>query len=480
MKDMIDTAIQGREICDLSLTEVSSAIGRGIFGPVEVTEAMLARIEALNPVLKPYITVTAEHALARASAAEAEIRSGLCRGPLHGVPVAVKDLCETAFAPTTAGMALYGANETGRDSTVVARLEQAGAVIVGKLSMTEGAYSGHHPDMPTPVNPWGKGFWAGSSSSGSGVATAAGMAFGTLGSDTGGSIRFPSNANGITGLKGTWGRVSRHGVFALADSLDHVGPMARTAADCAAMMSVLAGADPSDPTTLDAPVPDYVAGLGAPIRGLRIGVDAGFILDGTAPEMAEMLRGVIATYEALGAVIVPMVFPYDPATTAQWTALCGIEVLLAHKPTWPARKEAYGPHLAGLLELGEGLSGSEVGEALQWRLVYNGAVATAMEPVDMMLLPVTGAPMPELDNTLGAPGNPENADLGDLLKFTAPADLTGYPSLTLPGGFDGRGAPLGFQLMGKPLSEALLLRAGHAFQCVTDVHTRRPDLSVFG
>lgn len=470
-------AVHGRDLGDLTLMEVSSAIDQGVFGPIEATEATLSRIETLNPTLKAYISVNADYALTRARQADAELRSGLRRGPLHGVPIAVKDLCETKFAPTTAGMALLRDNQTGRDSTVVARLEQAGAIILGKLAMTEGAYSGHHPDLPTPVNPWGNAFWAGSSSSGSGVAIASGLAFGALGSDTGGSIRFPANACGITGLKGTWGRVSRHGVYALADSLDHIGPMARSAADCAAMMTVLAGADPADPTTLDAPVPDYLAGIDAPVSGLRIGVDSKMILDQTSAEISEMLSQVISTYKSLGATIVPIVLPDDQDMVNYWTTLCGIEVLLAHKGTWPERKTKYGPHLGELLELGQGLTATEVGEAMQWRLIYNGALSRAMEPVDVVLQPVTVAPMPDLGNDLGAPGNPADADLGDLLKFTAPADLSGFPAITLPGGFDKRGAPLGFQLMGKALSEGLLLRAGHAFQRITDSHTRRPDLT---
>ena len=480
MKDVTEAGLKGREICDLSLTEVAAGIRGGVFTPVEVTEAVLSRMAAVEPKLNSYITLTAERALERAEQAQAELAAGLYRGPLHGVPVAVKDLCETSFAPTSGGMAIHKGNETGRDSTVVARLEQAGAVMLGKLAMTEGAFSGHHPEMPTPVNPWYSKAWVGSSSSGSGVATAAGLCFGSLGSDTGGSIRFPSSACGITGLKGTWGRVSRHGVFALADSLDHVGPMARTAADCAAMMQVLAGADPADPTTLDAPVPDYLAGLTAPIRGLRIGVDAAMIVDGVAGETAQVMRGAIEAFEALGAEIVPITLPFPPETTTHWTALCAIEVALAHKETYPARKDEYGPYLDGLLAMGHEVSAFEVGEALQWRLVYNGALSRVMEAVDTVLLPVTVAPLPDLDNDLGAPTEDgENADLGDLLKFTAPADLTGFPSLTVPGGFDKRSAPIGFQLLGKPLSEGLLLRAGHAFQSVTGWHTKRPDLTPF-
>ncbi|MTE01476.1 amidase [Paracoccus sp. YIM 132242] len=462
------------DIADLSLTQVSRLIATGAATPAEVTEAVLTRIARLDPHLNSYQVVLADRAREKAAQATAERQAGLDRGPMHGVPIALKDLCETAFAPTAAGMAMLRGNATGRDATVTARLEQAGAIVLGKLAMTEGAYAGHHPDMPVPKNPWNGRLWAGSSSSGSGVAVAAGLCFGALGSDTGGSIRFPSGANGITGMKPTWGRVSRHGVFALADSLDHIGPMARTAADCAAMLGVIAGADPNDPTALTAPVPDYLAGIGAPIHGLRIGVDAS-VLEGTSAETAAMLADAVAALTSLGAVIVPVALPFLPDVTEHWTALCGIEVALAHKATYPDRAGEYGPSLGGLLQLGHALTADQVGRAMQWRLVFNGMVERAMSAVDMVLLPVLGAPLAMLDNAIGAPSaDPANADLGDLLKFTAPADLTGYPALTLPGGFDARGGPMGLQLMGKPLSEALLFRAGHAFQSVTDWHTRRP------
>lgn len=464
------------DVADMSLIQVSRLIATGAMTPTEITEAVLDRIASIDPYLNSYQAVLADHAREKAAQATIERQKGLHRGPLHGVPIALKDLCETAFAPTAAGMAIHRDNATARDATVTARLEQAGAIVLGKLAMTEGAYAGHHPDMPTPKNPWDSRLWAGSSSSGSGVAVAAGLCFGALGSDTGGSIRFPSGANGITGMKPTWGRVSRHGVFALADSLDHIGPMARTAADCAAMLGAIAGADPNDPTTLTAPVPDYLAGIAAPIHGLRIGVDAA-VLDGTSAETSAMLTDAIAALTSLGAVIVPVTLPFLPDVTEHWTALCGMEVAIAHKATYPDRAGEYGPSLGGLLALGHALTADQVGRAMQWRLNFNGMVERAMAGVDMVLLPVLGAPLPWLDNAIGAPStDPANADLGDLLKYTAPADLTGYPALTLPGGFDARGGPMGLQLMGKPLSEALLFRAGHAFQTVTDWHTRRPVL----
>lgn len=466
-----------RNITDMSLTEVSALIASGATTPSKVTEAVLDQIARLEGRLTAYQHLLADRARDKAAIATREQHSGLDRGPLHGVPLALKDLCETSFAPTAAGMALYRGNETARNATVTARLEQAGAIILGKLAMTEGAYAGHHPDMPVPKNPWDARLWAGSSSSGSGVAVAAGLCFGALGSDTGGSIRFPSHANGITGLKPTWGRVSRHGVFALADSLDHVGPMGRSAADCAAILQAIAGADAADPTALTAPVPDYLAGLGAPIRGLRIGVDHAAIFEATAPETAALLQDAVEHLVSLGAEVVPVTLSLPAEMTTYWTALCAIEVALAHGATYPARAGEYGPSLGGLLEAGHALGGVEVGRAMQWRLDFNGQLARAMSGVDMVILPVVGAPLPYLDNPIGAPSvDPADPDLGNLLQFTAPADLAGLPSLTLPGGFDTRGGPIGFQLMGHHLDEATLLRAGHAFQSVTDWHLRRPAL----
>ena len=255
----------------LSLTDVSERLRRGELRPTALSEMTLARIAQHDGALKSYTTLLADRAMAKARQAEAELNRGLWRGLLHGVPIAVKDLCYTDYAPTAAGMLIHKDFVPPYTSTVVDRLERAGAIVLGKLSMTEGAFAIHHPDMPTPVNPWIADVWTGASSSGSGAATAAGLCYGSLGSDTGGSIRFPSAACGLTGLKPTWGRVSRYGVFPLSESLDHIGPMTRTAADCAAMLAAIAGADPSDPTALRAPVPDYVAGLKGSIRGLRVG-----------------------------------------------------------------------------------------------------------------------------------------------------------------------------------------------------------------
>ena len=268
------------ELHHLELLEVGREIQSRRISSEEVTRHMLARIEAVDARLHSYVTVMAQQALEDARRADAEIAQGRRRGALHGVPLALKDLLWTRGVPTTHGLTLHRDHRPTEDATVVRRLREAGAVILGKLQQTEGAFADHHPEITAPVNPWGAQLWPGASSSGSGVATAAGLCFGSLGTDTGGSIRFPSAANGITGLKPTWGRVSRHGAFELAASLDHIGPMARSAADAAAMLAAIAGADPLDPTASQCSVPDYLAMMTRGFSGLRLGMDRQWALDG--------------------------------------------------------------------------------------------------------------------------------------------------------------------------------------------------------
>ena len=457
----------------LSLGDVSALIHTGAVSPVEVTQSILGRIDALDSTLKSYTTVLHDHALAAARKAEAELAAGIWRGPLHGVPIAVKDLCDTSYAPTSAGTYIHREHRAARSATVVERLENAGAVMLGKLSMTEGAWAGHHPKMKTPASPWADGVWTGASSSGSGVATAAGLCFGSLGSDTGGSIRLPSTACGLTGVKPTWGRVSRTGVWALADSLDHVGPITRTVADAAIILGAIAGHDPLDPTTLGAPVPDYLAGIGQSIAGLRIGLDEDYVFATASAEVAAMMRETIAAFEALGARIVPVKFPLVADVGDNWIAICSTECAVAHAATFPSRRDEYGPVLASLLDTGLGISGAKLAAAMQYRLKLNGAVAKTMLDCDVLLVPAIPlpAPMAEMfDRSM------TQDEFDGLTRFTAVFDMTGQPTLSLNGGFDGRGVPMGFQLVGKHLDEPLLFRAGHAFQSITSWHARHPDL----
>src|SRR5579863_2129979 len=261
-----------KALCFLSLSDLSSALRKREVTSVEATRAVLDRIHQLNPSLRAYLTVLDESALRQAEAADKEIAAGKYRGPLHGVPIAVKDLCWTKGVPTTCASRVLRDFRPDSNATVVDRFEAAGAVMLGKLHLTEFAMAWYHPEIPTPLNPWNDAFWPGASSSGSGVATAAGLCYAAIGTDTGGSIRFPSAANGIVGLKPTWGRVSRHGVFPLGESLDHIGPMTRTVADAALVLGAIAGRDSADDTSLSEPVDDYSVELKGGVHGIRIGV----------------------------------------------------------------------------------------------------------------------------------------------------------------------------------------------------------------
>ena len=463
------------DLAFLELLELSKQLQGGRVSPVEATRAELDRIQALDGTLKSYAFVMADAALAQARQAEAEIGRGEIRGPLHGVPVAVKDLCWTAGVPTAAGMTIHRDNIPAEDATVVRRLAAAGAVILGKLQMTEGAFADHHPAITPPRNPWGAEAWSGASSSGSGVATAAGLCYGSLGSDTGGSIRFPSAANGITGLKPTWGRVSRHGVFELAATLDHIGPMARSAADAGALLGAIAGADPLDPTATQDAVPDYLAGLDRGVRGSRIGYDPAWNEAGVDDDTRKAVSATLDVLRALGAEVVEVSFPDSRQVLADWIPNCAVETAVAHEDTYPARKAEYGPALAGLIDTGRALSGMDYQKIILRRSAFRGQVASLFRSIDLLLAPAQSYAGPTLATmaTLG-----QSAEMmAGLLRFTCPFDATGNPTITMPCGFTASGLPIGFQLVGRPMEEDLLVRAGAAFQSATEWHRRHPDLS---
>jgi amidase len=455
-----------------SITAVSDALRAGAMSAVEATRLMLDRIAALDDGLHCYITVMAEQALARAAAADRELRAGQWRGPLHGVPVAVKDLCFTRDAPTSAGMAIHRDFRPTHDATVVERLYQAGAVILGKLTLTEGAYTNNHPTFPTPINPWGADLWAGTSSNGSGVATATGLAFATLATDTGGSIRFPAASNNITGIKPTWGRVSRHGVFTLSHSLDHVGPFARDVTDAAILLGAIAGADDRDATSLRADVPDYLAATRRGARGLRIGIDEAFNATRTDPRVVAAVDAARAGLEALGARIRPIRFPDPYDALRGWFDICGAETAGVHAATHPSRASEYHPGLGQLIEHGRGVSGQAVADAWVRRLEFSGRLAAAFEDIDLMLMPTMTTPTPTL-RELEAFGADDDVLL-QMIRYTAPFDLAGNPTIALPGGFAESGAPISVQLVARHLGEDVLCAAGHAWQQVTDWHLRRP------
>jgi amidase len=456
----------------LEITELAGRIRTHKISPVAATRSQLERITAVDSALGSYALVMADTAMAEAASAENEIAAGKYRGPLHGVPIAVKDLFWTKGFATTAGMAIRKDFRPPDDATVVRRLKEAGAVLLGKLQMTDGAYSDHHPSVTPPKNPWNADYWPGISSSGPGVATAAGLCFGALASDTGGSIRWPSSANGVTGLKPTWGRVSRYGVFELAATLDHVGVMARSAADAGLMLNAIAGSDPEDPTALLDPVPDYLTVIRLGVRGLRIGIDAAWNNDDVDPATRAVASEAAEVLRTLGATIIDIEFPDVTQAIADWAPNCAVEASVAHEATYPARKSEYGPVLASVLEAGRALSGAEYQKILQRRLDLRGRVAALFSKIDLLLIPVHPfAPLTLATiRTLGE--QPEL--IAKLQRYTCPFDMTGHPTITLPGGLSETGLPIAFQLVAAHLGEATLVRAGAAFQDATSWHRRRP------
>lgn len=464
------------ELAFRGLVEVGEQIAGGALSSVELTRAMLERIAARDGALHAYETVMAESALAEAAAADRDLAAGGSRGPLHGVPLAVKDLLWTHDAPTAAGMAIHRGFRAGEDATVVARLRAAGAVILGKLAMTEGAYAGYHPDMTVPINPWDAEAWPGTSSSGSGVATAAGLCYGSIGSDTGGSIRFPSAANGLTGIKPTWGRVSRHGAFELGATLDTLGPMCRSAKDAAAMLGAIAGADPKDPTALLAPVPDYLAGIDGGVAGLRIGVAPAFMALGCDDDALAAVEGARDLLRTLGAEIVEIAFPDASQILRDWFTLCAVEAASFHADTFPSRRTDYGSILSTFLDIAAGVSAVDMHGIAVRRLAFRGRVEAAFAGIDLLLLPVQGLSGPTMAGVLEAAESERG--IANLLRYSCPFNMTGQPTITLPAGATAAGRPVGVQLVGRHLDEALLCRAGHAMQKAGDWHRRRPGPSV--
>ena len=459
------------------LMEVAQSIRSGDLSPVELTQLMLERIQNLDDGLESYATVLSDQALERARLTETEIRGGTYRGPLHGVPIAVKDLCYTRGVRTMGGMALFADFVPDFDATVVERLEAAGAVMLGKLNLSEGAWDAHHPEFGVPKNPWDRRRWTGVSSSGSGVATAAGLCYGSLGTDTGGSIRYPCAANGLVGLKPTYGRVSRHGVLPLAPTLDHVGPMARRVADAAAIFSVIAGPDPKDLTSLSEPVPNIFDGLKSGVRGLRLGWDREYGTTNVEPQVATAIEAVLAELSEQGADIVDVRVPDLEEPIRAFFTICSAEAAATHRETYPSRAEEYGPGFRPMLEQGTRTTGIAVADAFRIRTELSVQFRQILSAVDAVVCPtVWCAPGIYSDaEILGVP-RPINPSPWANDTFTKPTDLSGSPTLTMPCGFTSDGLPLSVQFIGAHLNEAMLLRIGQAYELATAWHSRHPEI----
>ena len=464
------------DIAFLGLVDLGKLIAKRKLSSVEVTRAMLERIESLDPKLQSYVAVLETAALKDARRADRDIKAGKKRGPLHGVPVAVKDLCNMTGVATTAGIPMFRKSIADHDAMVVQNLRNAGAVILGKLHLTEGALAEHHPDIQPPINPWAANRWSGASSSGTGVSVAAGLTFGALGSDTGGSIRFPASCNGIVGLKPTWSRVSRFGVFPLSQTLDHVGPLTRSVEDAAAMLGAIAGRDVKDPTSSSLAVPDYLSTIGRGVKGVRIGIDRKYAYGGVDTEIKKGIENALRALKSAGAIIVPFKMPPLEAALAAWGPICTADAATGHAASYPSKKRGYSATFGGFLDMGHAVTGLDYAEAEITRREFRGNMESVFTSIDLMIKPIYQKINPTVKAFAAMCA--KEGGLDDLIAFTAPDDMTGVPTITLPAGLDKNGSPLSLQLVGRHFEEALLFRAGRVWQNAADWRGVRPPLAV--
>jgi aspartyl-tRNA(Asn)/glutamyl-tRNA(Gln) amidotransferase subunit A len=467
------------ELCWLSMADLGRMIATKEVSPVEVVRAHLDRISALDARLRAFITVCADTALQSARASEAALMAGKVAGPLHGVPWAPKDLYSTKGVRTTGGSKILGDSVPAADATVVARLGAAGAIVLGKLNMHEFAYgpeglNAHYGDAR---NPWDAGAHriTGGSSSGSGAAVAAGLAPGSLGSDTGGSIRIPASLCGITGLKPTYGRVSRAGVLPLAWSMDHVGPMTRTARDCALMLNAIAGYDPADPTTSVLPVPDYTAALTGDVKGLRVGLLGAHFTDVATAEVRAAVEAAAEQLERAGAILDEVNLAGVLHVAAASSAIVASEALAYHAGWMRARPQDYQPDVRERLRMGAFVSGAHYLRAQRLRALVRSEIDDALAKRDVLLAPATPIPAPVLGERETTLGDGTSDVRAALIRLTRPFNFSGHPAGAAPCGFTVGGLPIGLQIVGRPFDEATVLRVVDAYQRRTDWHTRRPS-----
>ncbi len=462
----------GSQLAYLSLSEAATLIAKRELSPVELTQAMLDRIAALDPKLHSYYTVFSAEALAAAREAETQIRGGNYRGPLHGIPLAVKDIYESG--PTTCGSKLRKNHVAQQDCTVVKKLKQAGGVMLGKLATYEFAMG-----LPTLAsyfqparNPWNLDMDPGGSSSGSGAALAAGLTFGAMGSDTGGSIRWPAFCCGIVGMKATYGRVSRAGVFPLSWNLDHTGPMTRTVKGCALMLQECAGYDPHDPASARVPVTDCSAKLGQDLKGMRIGVPRKLFEDNCDKEILAAFDKAVTQMTQLGAAVTEVDSITFGELWAVFWPLLFADAAAYHLEDLKKRPGDYNPDLRMALAAGVLVSATAYLQSQRVREQIRRQMLKQLETVDLFMLPTTGM-MPARIRA-ESPGMFLMAE--DFYIYTPLFNLTGFPTLALPCGFSAAGLPIGFQLAGKPFDEATVFQAGYAYEQATPWHKQHPTL----
>lgn len=470
--------MDGKEICYLSASQLSGLVQQKEVSPVEVMEAHLARIEATEATLNSFITLLPEQALADAKVAEAEIQAGNYLGPLHGIPIALKDLYYVKGVRNTSGSKIFDDFVPDYDSTLVRKLKAAGTIILGKTNTHQFAYgiTGENPDYGDMHNPWDPERITGGSSGGSASAAASGQATLTMGSDTGGSIRVPSALCSLAGLKPTYGRLSRYGLTALAWSQDHPGPMARTVADCALLMNATAGHDPKDPVTSQAPVPDYTAALTGEIEGLRVGVPREFFEAPLDSQVENAVRRAIETLEEMGATVKDISWPMYRYATPIATVIQMAEATSYHADLVRSRGGEYATPVRLLLEAGFFLSAPQLNRAQQARTLLVNSILGLFDDVDVLAGPMTPITAHQIGATEVTVGTTTMTPRAALTQYTRPYNLSGFPAMSVPCGFSAEGMPIGLQLAARPLAEETILRAAHAYEQANQWHKMTPPL----
>ena len=454
----------------LSILEASELLRRGSVSPVELTTDCLARIEKLNPKLNAFITVTADSALAAARQAEAEIRRGDWRGPLHGIPLALKDLIDTAGVRTTAASLLFKDRVPTEDAEVVRRLKAAGAVLLGKQNLHEFAYGGSSmvSAFGEVRNVWNQEHIAGGSSGGSATSVAAGLGYGAIGTDTAGSIREPSALCGVVGLKPTFGRVSARGVIPLSLSLDHVGPIGRTVADVAVILAAIAGYDSGDKASLDAPVADYAVAIGKKFQTFGVGLPKKFFFENLDAEVASAINHAVSGLAALGAEIRDIEIPVPTDRTLQ-----SAEAYAFHAEFVTRNPELYQPETLRRIRTGENVSPEALLESSRELERARHDIVSVFADVDVLVTPTTPIAAPTIAELKQNPDLLRPRELL-LLRNTRPVNVWGLPAISVPCGFTEAGLPIGLQIIGPPWGESAILRVAHAYEQATAWHKREP------
>ncbi|MDA0770557.1 MAG: hypothetical protein BZY79_04585 [SAR202 cluster bacterium Casp-Chloro-G4] len=470
------------DIMELTIAELAPKIKAREVSPVEVTEAALAKAERLQPKLNSFITILYDQARDQARQLEAELMRGEYRGPLHGIPVGVKDNLETAGIRSTVGTKVLANNVPEQDAFVVTRCREAGAVILGKENMEEFAAGSTSSNIHYGAvhNPWNLDYIPGGSSGGGGANVAAGVTFASLGSDLGGSVRGPAHCCGVVGIKQTYGRVSQRGLMVTSFNGDHVGPMTRSVQDSAIMLQVIAGYDPLDPSTVPVPVPDFSASLGKDLRGLKVGVPSDYYFDLIDPEVETAVRKAIAALGELGVEIIEVSLPSMKYAGA--LRIAGMaDSVVTHEPYIKSNREDYGPTVLYRALAGQFVLGTDYSKALKVQRIIKEEYARVLQDVDFLATPTGPVPAWRIDSdtvTLDGVAYPSRGPgSGMTARCTSPSNSTGLPAISIPCGLSEQGLPIGLQLIGRPFEEELLYRASSAYEAVSPVLGKRPPVS---